>query len=442
METSRNITSPYIPNTPADQESMLKAIGVSKVSDLFRDIPQEHQIDKLDIPEPIAELDLLRQLNEMANLNVYPGEYTSFLGAGVYRHYTPSIVQPLMMRGEFLTSYTPYQPEVSQGTLQYTYEFQTATCHLFDMEVANAGMYDGSTSIAEGALMACRVTGKSKIAVLDSVSPLYKTVLAGYLTAQNIEICLVSGNQPSIDTDTACLIVQSPNFLGYVEDLAILVQSAHEVGSLALVSTDPIACGLFAPPGSYGADIVTGEGQALGVPATFGGPYVGLFSCKQQYLRQMPGRIVGKTNDSENRSAYVLTLQAREQHIRRERATSNICTSTALIALGATIYLATLGKQGLKDTARQIYDKSHYAASMIAKLSDYQVLTDKTFFQEFVIQCPADPKSVNDYLLNHKIIGGLDVSDNVDNGMLICLSEMNTKAEIDHLVETLEAFGK
>jgi len=442
MTSPQKLPSPYIPNTPTDKQLMLDAIGVSSAEELFEDIPKEHRISKLNMPEAVAELDLIRQLNTLAESNVYPGEYSSFLGAGVYRHYTPSIVQPLMMRGEFLTSYTPYQPEVSQGTLQFTYEFQTAVCHLFDMEVANAGMYDGSTSVAEGALMACRVTGKNKIAVLDSVSPLYKSVLEGYLTAQNIAIYSVTGNKPNIDTDTACLIIQSPNFLGYLEDLDALVKSAHNSDALALVSTDPISCGLLKPPGSFGADIVTGEGQALGVPATFGGPYVGLFSCKQQYLRQMPGRIVGKTNDSENRPAYVLTLQAREQHIRRERATSNICTSTALIALGATIYLATLGKQGLQETSRQIYDKAHYAASEIAKLPQYKVHNSQAFFQEFVIECPNSPESVNDHLLAHKVIGGLDVSSIINNGMLLCFSEMNTKKEIDHLVQTLKLFGK
>ena len=430
--------SPYIPNTDADRRAMLQAIGVTSLDDLLLDIPERFRNPPLNLPPPLSELELRQELGALAEENMYPGKFASFLGAGVYHHYTPSVVQPLMTRGEFLTSYTPYQPEVSQGTLQFTYEFQSMVCQLLDMEVANAGMYDGTTSLAEGALMACRVTQRYKIAVLNTVSPTCRKVIATYAEPQGIQVYDVPPDSPSLQEGTSCLVVQHPNFFGYLEELESLAASTHEAGALLVASIDPIACALFNPPGPYGVDIATGDGQALGIPPSFGGPYVGLFSCKQECLRQMPGRIVGRTTDQDGRTAYVLTLQTREQHIRRERATSNICTSTALIALAATIYVACLGKQGLRQVAELCYHKAHYAASQIQRIPGYELPLEGNFFQEFVAQCPVPPARVNQHLLERGIIGGLDLSSQIPQGMLLCVTEMNTRGEIDRLVEALD----
>ena len=431
-------SSPYIPNTDADREEMLKAIGVSSVEDLFGDIPSDYRNPPLNIPSALSELEVQQEMEALASENRHAFSGPCFLGAGSYRHFIPATVQALVSRGEFLTAYTPYQPEVSQGTLQSTYDFQSLVCQLLDMDVANAGMYDGASSLAEGALMACRVTRRYKVAYLDTLSPGYRDVLATYTAPQGIDLYPVSPQtSPSLDPDTACLVVQHPNFFGYLEDMAGLAQTAHDSGALLVVSTDPTALGMFVPPGSYGADIVTAEGQPLGIPVSFGGPYVGLFTCKSQYLRQMPGRIVGKAVDSRDRTAYVLTLQTREQHIRRERATSNICTSEALVGLMATVYMATLGKQGLRQVADLCYQKAHYAASLIEKIQGYSLPIQGTFFQEFVVQCPGPPSEINAKLLDQGIVGGLDVSDSVPNGMLVCVTEMNSRREIEALAEAL-----
>ena len=429
--------SPYLPATQADQSAMLQAIGVASVEELFLDIPAQFRNPELRLPPPRSELELSREMGRLAGRNIQPGPYACFLGAGAYRHFTPAAVSALASRGEFLTSYTPYQPEVSQGTLQATYEFQTMTCQLLGMEVANAGMYDGATSLAEAALMACRLTNRHRVAVLDTVSPAYAEVVRTYAESRGVEVYQVDPAVSSLQPETACLLVQRPNFFGYLEDLERLLDIAHAHGSLACVSADPVAAALFKPPGAYGADIVTAEGQALGVPPSFGGPYIGLFACKQEYLRQMPGRIVGKTTDATGRPGYVLTLQTREQHIRRGRATSNICTSTSLIGLMATIYVACLGKHGLRHMAELCYQKAHYAAEAIAALPGYSLPMEGVFFQEFVVTCPRPPGEVNQSLLNNGIIGGLDISDRVANGMLLCVTEMNSREEIDTLVKVL-----
>lgn len=435
--------SPYTPNTPADREEMLRAIGVSSIQELFGDIPQAFRTPSLDIPPPLSEMELQRELEALASENHKAVQGPCFLGAGAYRQFIPAVVQAIVSRGEFLTSYTPYQPEVSQGTLKAIYEFQTMTCQLFDMEVANAGMYDGATSLTEGALMACRVTKRYKVAYLDTLSPSYLQVLTTYTAAQDVQPYPVSADSAAtLEPDTACLVVQHPNFLGYLEDLAGLEQAARRAGALLVVSTDPIAAGMLRPPGSYGADIVTAEGQPLGIPVSFGGPYVGLFTCKSEYLRQLPGRIAGRTVDSEGRPAYVLTLQTREQHIRRERATSNICTAEALIGLMATVYLATLGKEGLREVAELCYHKAHYAASIIQDIPGYSLPLSGTFFREFVVQCPRPPAEINAALLERGILGGLDVSDIVPNGMLLCLTELNTRDEIDSLALALRELGR
>ncbi len=440
--TDSYFTSPYSPNTDADRRQMLDAIGVDSANELFADIPEEHRNPALDLPPPMSEFDLKRYFAELASMNKTPGEYACFLGAGSYRHYIPSIVRQITSRSEFMTAYTPYQPEISQGTLQTEFEFQTLCAQLTGMDVANAGMYDGSTSLAEAALMASRVTRRSRIAVLDSVSPAYISVLRTYTEAQGISIDVVSSNDLAFNEDTACLVAQQPNFLGYIEDMQSLADQAHAQGALFVAYADALAMAMFTPPGEYGADIVASEGQALGVPPTFGGPYVGIFACKQDFIRQMPGRIVGRTVDTEGRTAYVLTLQTREQHIRRERATSNICTSVALIALMTTVYMAANGRHGMRRTAELTYQKAHYLASLIADIPGYSVINGGVFFQEFAVQCPVTPAALNKRLLNHKIIGGLDISDRVPNGMLVCATEVNAREEIDRFATALAEIGK
>ena len=440
--TDSYFTSPYSPNTDADRRQMLDAIGVHSANELFADIPEQHRNPALDLPPPMSEFDLKRYFAELASMNKTPGEYACFLGAGSYRHYIPSIVRQLTSRSEFMTAYTPYQPEISQGTLQTEFEFQTLCAQLTGMDVANAGMYDGSTSLAEAALMASRVTRRSRIAVLDSVSPAYISVLRTYTEAQGISIDVVSSNDLAFNEDTACLVAQQPNFLGYIEDMQSLADQAHAQGALFVAYADALAMAMFTPPGEYGADIVASEGQALGVPPTFGGPYVGIFACKQEFIRQMPGRIVGRTVDTKGRTAYVLTLQTREQHIRRERATSNICTSVALIALMTTVYMAANGRHGMRRTAELTYQKAHYLASLIADIPGYSVINGGVFFQEFAVQCPVTPAALNKRLLNHKIIGGLDISDRVPNGMLVCATEVNAREEIDRFATALAEIGK
>ena len=439
--TDSYFTSPYSPNTDADRRQMLDAIGVDSANELFADIPEQHRNPALDLPPPMSEFDLKRYFAELASMNRTPGEYACFLGAGSYRHYIPSIVRQLTSRSEFMTAYTPYQPEISQGTLQTEFEFQTLCAQLTGMDVANAGMYDGSTSLAEAVLMASRVTRRSRIAVLDSVSPAYISVLRTYTEAQGISIDIVSSNSLHLSEETACLVAQQPNFLGYIEDMQSLADQAHAQGALFVTYADALSMAMFTPPGEYGADIVASEGQALGVPPTFGGPYVGIFACKQDYIRQMPGRIVGRTVDTEGRTAYVLTLQTREQHIRRERATSNICTSVALIALMTTVYMAANGRHGMRRTAELTYQKAHYLASLIADIPGYSVVDGGIFFQEFALQCPVTPAALNERLLDHKIIGGLDISDRVPNGMLLCATEVNTREEIDAFATALAEIG-
>ncbi|MDA0735139.1 MAG: aminomethyl-transferring glycine dehydrogenase subunit GcvPA [Chloroflexi bacterium] len=450
MTSDPHFQSHYIPNTEQEQAEMLATLGLKSVDDLFQDIPAQYRNPYLELPAPLSEQEIQRELSSLAARNRPLSSGPSFLGAGSYNHFVPALVKAIMTRGEFLTAYTPYQPEVSQGTLQVIYEFQTLIGNLYGMEVANAGMYDGATSLAEGVLMACRVTQRQQIVVSDQVAPAYQQVIRTYCQAQGIEIRTVHNWEPEVNTETACLVVQYPNFFGDIEDLSRHSQTAHQHGALLVVSADPMAMGMFKSPGHYDADIVTGEGQPLGIPTSYGGPYLGLFTTKQQYIRQMPSRLVGKTVDTKGRTGYVLTLQTREQHIRRERATSNICTNEALYALAATIYLAATGKQGLRQVAELCYHKAHYAAAQIEQLPGYSLPFPGTFFQEFVVQCPANPADINRRLLEHNILGGLDISRppyrsplpvEVDHGMLVCATEMNTKADIDALVSALGEFS-
>jgi glycine dehydrogenase subunit 1 len=379
----------------------------------------------------------MRELSELSARSKPANGMLSFLGAGAYRHYIPSVVDHIIRRGEFLTAYTPYQPEISQGTLQTTFEFQSLVCELTGMDVANAGMYEGASALAEACLMACAVTGRERAIVLDTVHPNAIDVVRTYAAGRGIEIDVVPADGVSLSDRDACLAVQSPNFFGYIEDLATLGERAENAGALFVVSADPVSLGLFRPPADFGADIVVAEGQPLGVPVSFGGPYVGLFACRERFIRHMPGRIVGRTSDVDRKTGYVLTLQTREQHIRRERATSNICTSQQLIALAFTVAVCTLGKNGLRQMAEQCYHKSHYAADRIATLPGYSLPLGGTFFQEFVVQCPKAPAEINKKLLERGILGGYDVSDRIENGVLLCFSELHTKEDIDALVGAL-----
>jgi glycine dehydrogenase subunit 1 len=418
---------------------MLRTIGVASTAELFVDIPAAHRNPLLDLPEPRSEMEVQARMEEFAERNFHGAGRPSFIGAGVYRHFIPAAVPALISRGEFLTSYTPYQPEVSQGTLQGTYEFQTMTAQILGMEVANAGMYDGATALAEAALMACRITRRYQVAVASTVNPDYVDVVRTYTAPQGIEVYTVDVDHgaQSLSDDTACLLVQYPNFFGYVEDVAAQADAAHAAGALLCASCDPVAAAMFRSPGSLGVDIATGEGQALGIPPSFGGPYVGLFACRQAHIRQLPGRIVGRTVDTAGKTGYVLTLQPREQHIRRERATSNICTSTALIGLWATAWTALMGKRGLRHLAELTYQKAHYAAYRIGELPGFALAMEGTFFQEFVVTCPKPVAEINAHLESRGIVGGLDVGTHFTNGLLFCVTEVSTRDHIDRLIEAL-----
>ena len=430
--------STYTPNTPEIKKEMLSDIGVDSYKDLFTDIPEKYRFPDLNLPSPTSELDLKNELFKIANKNSIPGEYSSFLGAGAYRHFIPSVVKQITSRSEFMTSYTPYQPEVSQGTLQAHFEFQSMVCELTDMEVANAGMYDGATSAAEAVLMACRINKKFKVEIVGAVSPLYADVIKTLTQATGIEISY--NNIETIlnndDDGPACYVIQQPNFLGEISDLEQLKILSNKNNALLIVISEPMFLSMYQTPSYYNADIVVAEGQPFGVSLTYGGPYAGLFACKKDYIRQLPGRIVGETVDSNNKKGYVLTLQTREQHIKRERATSNICTSVGLIALMSTVYMALQGKKGLKHLAELCYHKSHYAAEKINKLPGFQVQTNN-FFKEFTISSPVSVKELNEHLHKNKIIGGYDVSNLIKNGMLLAITEMNSKEEIDNLITIL-----
>jgi len=417
---------------------------VASADELFADIPGEFRIDRLNLPTALSEMDLMRAMSATAARNVVAGNacpepgrrgVASFLGAGAYRHYIPSTVAHIVGRSEYYTAYTPYQPEISQGTLQTMFELQSMTCELTGMDVANAGMYDGASALAEACLMACRVTGRTSIAVHSSVNPAYLSVVRTYASGPGLTVDVVDSANAA--AEHACLAVQQPAFLGRLIDVWALGEAARSVAALFVATVNPISLGMLTPPGEYGADIAVAEGQSLGWPLNLGGPYLGLFACREQYIRQMPGRIVGQTTDLDGRTGYVLTLQTREQHIRRERATSNICTSQQLVGLAATAYMATVGKHGLRQIAEACYHKAHYAARLLNDLDGYSVGLSEPFFQEFVVRCPRSPAEINRRLVARDIIGGLDVSDQVENGMLVCVTEVNTREEIERLRDAL-----
>ncbi len=433
---------PYIPNTDADRAAMLARIGVSDAAALFADIPRAHLDPPIALPPVLEEADLVAEMTALAERNEHGGRMLSFLGAGAERHFVPSVVRHVTARSEFATAYTPYQPEISQGTLQTAFEFQSMTCELLGMDVANTGMYDGASALAEACLMAHAITGRPRLAVLDSVHPHYIDTIRTYASGRGLPVDVVAAASPQLTEAHASLAVQQPSFFGTLEDVHALGTAAHEAGALYVVAAGAISLGMLEAPGAYGADIAVAEGQPLGVPVGYGGPYAGLFGCRERFVRQMPGRIAGRTRDLDGRIGYVLTLQTREQHIRRERATSNICTSEQLVALAITVYLATLGPQGLREVAARCYDNAHYAAARIAALPGYGAGSGAPFFHEFVAQCPAPPAQLNAALRERGIIGGLDVSHGRRHAMLLCFTELHDRAAIDRLVDALAELGE
>jgi glycine dehydrogenase subunit 1 len=440
----------YIPNSPDERAEMLASIGLSSAEELFRSIPSDVQLGrKLNVTDPLAEPEVIAALEEMSAKNTAATK-PSFLGAGVYSHFSPTIVDHLIQRSEFFTSYTPYQPEVSQGTLQYIFEFQTLICQLTGMEVANASMYDGSTSMAEAYLMAQRVTRRNKIAVATTVHPEYREVAKTYTQHGEAEIVEVPFNEKTgrlsdlsaLDDKTAALVVQSPNFFGCIEDLKALSDAAHAVGALlVVVVTEAISFGLLKSPGAFRADIVVGEGQSFGIPMSFGGPHVGLFATKEKFVRQMPGRLCGVAYDKNGNRGFVLTLSTREQHIRREKATSNICTNQGLIALAATIYMEAMGKKGLQEVAEQNAQKAAYAKKKIAAIDGFSFPFSSPTFNEFIVRGPRSARDVLEKVRTENgIIGGLALSkyyDYQDNDFLVCVTETMSKRYIDELARAL-----
>ena len=449
----------YVPHTDAERQVMLAAIGVESLEELFWDIPEKFRYPQLDLPEPLSEMETLQELQFLAGLNLNANTTPTFLGAGAYRHWVPSVVDYVISRGEFYTAYTPYQAEVSQGTLQAIFEYESMICDLTGMDVANASHYDGATAAAEAVIQAYNVFRKkrSKIVLAPTIHPHYRQVIHTYTQGMGLEI--VGGDDPTleiaqlielVDEQTACVILQTPDFLGQLHDLTGLADAIHARGKDAqfAVIANPISLGLLKPPGDYGADIVVGEGQPLGLGLNFGGPYLGFYATRSQFARQMAGRIVGKTVDIEGKDGYVTTLTTREQHIRRDKATSNICSNQGLMALAATVYMAALGKHGLRKVAELNYHKAHYAAATINAVKGFSVVRRKPFFNEFVVRCPAPVEEINAFLLEGieavEIIGGYDLAQDyplMANHMLVAVTEMNSRHEIDLLAEALSAFA-
>jgi glycine dehydrogenase subunit 1 len=438
----------FIPNTDADRAAMLQAIGVSSVGELFSDIPASALNPKIKLPPAMSELDLMRELQTMSASNTNFSDKACFLGAGAYNHFIPATVPHLVFRTEFYTAYTPYQAEISQGTLQTIFEYQSMICDLTGMDAANASHYDGATAAAEAAILAVNQTRRDKVVVCPTLHPEYRATIRTYLAGQGIH---VTGDEDTsitfeqmldhyLDDKTACVIVANPDFLGQMRDLKSAANRVHSAGALFIVSAYPISLGLYKPPAEYGADVVVGEGQSLGNPVAFGGPYLGIFATKNEYLRRMTGRLIGQATDTKGRRGFTLTLQAREQHIRREKAASNICSNQALCALAACVYLSTLGKAGLRQVAELSYHKAHYAARKINNIVGYRVDLKKEFFNEFVVECPRPVKEINAALSAQGIIGGYDLSTDyphLGNAMLVAVTEMNTKEQIDALAKAL-----
>jgi glycine dehydrogenase subunit 1 len=440
----------YIPTTQDERVEMLKTIGAKSIDDLFEQIPQEARLKRnLRLPNGLAEQDVISLCEGIAGKNRNLGELICFLGAGVYDHFIPSVVDSIISRSEFYTAYTPYQPEASQGVLQSIFEYQSLVTALTGMEVSNASLYDGGTAVGEAVIMSASINNRSRVIVSKAVHPHYREVLSTYTSGLDIRIDEVGYSEgitdvaklrEQLDDTVSCVVVQYPNFFGNIDPLQVIADAVHSTGALLIVSVDPISLGLLTPPGECGADIVIGEGQPLGVPPGFGGPFLGLFGCRKEHMWKMPGRVVGATTDLDGRTVYTLTLQTREQHIRREKATSNICSNEALIALAATVYLAAMGKNGLSQVAELCYHKAHYTEKQICEKAGYTLAWQAPFFKEFVVKCDKPVDEVNKKLLENGILGGLDLGKyypELKNHMLIAVTEKRRKDEIDRLVELL-----
>jgi glycine dehydrogenase subunit 1 len=446
----------FNPHTSEDRLAMLEVAGAESVSDFFAPIPEAVRFPELNLPPVLTEVEALDKLSSLAATNTVMRGEDVYLGAGSYRHFVPAAVGQILARGEFYTAYTPYQPEVAQGTLQVIYEFQSLVAALTGMDVANASMYDGATALAEGALMTVSLPKKRRrVVIAGTIHPAYREVLHTYFEGLDVDLVDVPLTEtgfvtsaeelaPYLGDDLACVVVQYPNFFGGIEDIQAIGDLAHEKGGALVVSTYPVPLALLKPPGELGADVVAAEGQSLGVAQSYGGPYVGLLATRQGYVRQMPGRLAGVTTDSHGNRGYVLTLQTREQHIRREKATSNICTNQGLMATAATVYMSALGPEGFREVAERAYQNAHYLASEIEKLPGFRVATSGEFFHEFVVETPAPASQILDALLAQGILGGLDlatVDSSLTNYMLMCTTELNSKAGIDRLVAALSGFA-
>ncbi len=441
----------YVLNTRADQQAMLQQIGVDSVDELFDSIPAEYRLSRpLHVPPALCEQELTRHLGELASKNLSTDNAVCFLGGGSYDHFIPAVVDTIASRSEFYTAYTPYQAEASQGSLQTFFEFQTLICQLTGLDVANASLYEGGSAVAEAVLMALSYTGrKGKVLIAQSVHPEYRLTLQTYLanlSTRAVEIPTPAGFldpddlKRQLDDDTVCVIVQHPNFFGSLEEVEKLAQAAHSKGALFVVSFDPISLGLLKRPGQYGADIAIAEGQSLGTPMAYGGPYLGILACRKEYLRKMPGRLVGQTVDRRGKRCWVLTLQTREQHIRRETATSNICTNQGLLALRATAYLAALGPKGLAETAELCVRKAHYAAQELCKIPGVKRRFDRPFFKEFTVSLPGDAAAHLAVARRNGCLAGLDLGrwyPELQDTLTVAVTEKRTRAEIDALAATL-----
>ena len=449
----------YIPHTVRERAEMLAAIGVERLEELFADVPPDVRFPRLDLPAPCSELEIEREMRALAARNAALDPAACFLGAGTYHHYRPAVVDYVLQRGEFYSAYTPYQPEVSQGELQAMFEYQSMVCRLTGMEVSNSSHYDGATALAEAVLLALNIAQgrRHKILLSPAVHPQYRAVIRTYLRGTHAAV--IAGEEPAdaeldhlasqLDGETAAFVVQSPNFFGQCEPLDGLAAAAQAAGALLIVVTDPISLGLFKPPGACGADVVVADGQALGLPPSFGGPHLGIFAARSAHVRRLSGHLVGETVDADGRRGYVLTLATREQHIRRAKATSNICTNSALAALGAAVYLATMGRHGLRHVAELCFHKSHYAAAEIAKLDGFAVNPQapaKPFFKEFVVRLPRAVAEVNARLWEEfGLIGGYDLGHDyphLSDHMLVAVTEINTRAAIDGLVAGLRRIAQ
>lgn len=439
---------PFIVNTDSEREEMLRSIGAASFDDLITDIPEEIRLKKaLDLFPALSEPEVMKLLEGLASANRSTAGYVSFLGGGAYDHFIPSAIKSIVSRSEFYTAYTPYQAEVSQGTLQAIYEYQSMMCRLYGMDVANASMYDGATALAEAVLMAMNITDREQVVIAGRLNPCTESVLKTYLEASGhgaiVQNSLdngtgsVDGLRSLVGERTAAVVVQQPNFYGCLEDVENAGAAARECGALFIVSADPVTLGMLEAPGNYGADIAVGEGQPLGSRQNFGGPYLGIFTVRQAHVRKIPGRLVGMTSDRDGNDGFILTLQTREQHIRREKATSNICTNQALCALQAAVYLSLLGKQGIREVAGQCTVKAHYLADRIAALPGYALKFTAPFFREFVVETPLPASEVVGAMLDKGIFAGYDLSAVGESGLLVSVTEKRTRAELDQFVALL-----